>query len=135
MSQTPKQSPFPVPLLGMKKIHHRAALLLGCLLGLFVSGCFASAFVRDLGYVPGVYEGQGRGYRGPIHVRVQISPGGIEDIEITRHGESPFPGLAAMEELLEGVLETGSTDLDLISGASFSSRGFLEAVEDALGKM
>ena len=39
-----------------------------------------------------------------------------------------------MEELLEAVLETGSTDLDAVSGATFSSAGFLEAVEDALGK-
>ena len=38
-----------------------------------------------------------------------------------------------MEELLELVLETGSTDLDAVSGATFSSRGFLEAVDDALG--
>jgi uncharacterized protein with FMN-binding domain len=67
-------------------------------------------------------------------VRLEISPSGIEDIVITSHNESAYPGLAAMEELLEAVLETGSTDLDAISGATFSSRGFLEAVEDALRK-
>jgi uncharacterized protein with FMN-binding domain len=67
-------------------------------------------------------------------VKVEVSHTGIEDIVITGHSEDPYPGEAAMEELLEAVLETGSTELDAISGASFSSAGFLEAVEDALGK-
>ena len=110
-------------------------LFLGILViaGLF-PGCVGSGPVRKAGYAPGTYEGTGRGYRGPIHVQVQISPAGIEDIVITGHRESVFPGAAAMEELLEAVLETGSTDLDAVSGATFSSRGFLEAVEDAMGQ-
>jgi uncharacterized protein with FMN-binding domain len=65
-------------------------------------------------------------------VQVQVSPAGIEDIVITDHSDSSYPGAAAMEELLDLVLEYGSTDLDAVSGASFSSRGFLEAVDDAL---
>jgi uncharacterized protein with FMN-binding domain len=68
-------------------------------------------------------------------VRLQISSiGEIEDLVIVSHREEPYPGTAAMEELLELVLETGSTDLDAVSGATLSSRGFLEAVEDALSR-
>ena len=100
-----------------------------------ISACLAgAAFIREAGYTPGVYEGTGRGYRGPVHVQVQISPGGIEDIVIISHSDTVYPGAAAMEELLEAVLETGSTDLDAVSGATYSSRGFLEAVENALEK-
>ena len=120
-----------------KKTFARAMflLLLGGLAVLFlIPGCVGSGFVREAGFAPGAYEGVGRGYRGPIHVRVQLSPAGIEDIVITGHSEGSYPGDAAMEEILEAILETGSTDLDAVSGASFSSRGFLEAVEDALGK-
>ena len=98
------------------------------------SGCLGSASVLETGFTPGVYEGSGRGYRGPVYVRLQLSHAGIEDIVITSHREGAFPGLAAMEELLEMVLETGSTDLDVISGATLSSWGFLEAVENALDK-
>ena len=97
-------------------------------------GCLGSGSVRKAGYTPGIYEGTGRGYRGSIHVQVQLSAAGIEDIVITGHRESAYPGVAAMEELLEAVLETGSTDLDAVSGATLSSNGFLEAVEDALGQ-
>jgi len=96
--------------------------------------CLGQASSREESLNSGGYEGIGRGFRGPIHVLVQISHAGIEDILIIRHRESPFPGLAAMEELLDMILETGSTDLDAISGATFSSRGFLEAVENALYK-
>ena len=99
-----------------------------------VSGCLGSGFVREAGYVPGTYEGTGHGYRGPIHVEVELSHAGIENVTIIGHSEGAYPGGAAMEELLESVLETGGTDLDAVSGASFSSAGFLEAVEDALRK-
>ena len=101
---------------------------------ILVSACLSQGSVFDAGFTPGVYGGHGRGYRGPVHVRVQISHAGIEDIVIVSHREGAFPGLAAMEELLDMVLETGSTDLDTISGATLSSRGFLEAVENALEK-
>ena len=112
------------------------ALLLSTSLAVpgILAGCLGSGSLREASYVPGSYEGTGRGYRGPVVVRVQISPAGIEDIAIISHKEAPYPGAAAMEELLDLVLETGSTDLDAVSGASFSSRGFLEAVENALGQ-
>ena len=112
-------------------------LFLGILLSLF-AGCLGSGSIRESGeeggLAPGMYEGIGRGYRGPIYVQVQITQTGIEDIIIAGHKESTYPGAAAMEELLELVLDYGSLDLDTVSGATFSSRGFLEAVEDALRK-
>lgn len=99
-----------------------------------ILGCLASGSAREAGYAPGIYEGTGNGYRGPVRVRLQVSRAGIEDIVITSHKESAYPGAAAMEQLLEEALESGVTDLDAVSGATFSSEGFLEAVEDALGK-
>ena len=92
------------------------------------------SFIQKAGFTPGTYEGTAPGHRGPIRVRLQISQAGIDDIVIVSHRESAYPGAAAMEELLEEILETGSTDLDAVSGATFSSRGFLNAVEDAMRK-
>ena len=119
-----------------KSIRKMLSLLsfFGLGLAAFCAGCQGTGSRLETGYAPGVYEGIGSGYRGPIHVEVQLSPAGIEDIAIIDHEESAYPGLAAMEELLDAVLETGSTDVDAVSGATFSSRGFLEAVEDALEK-
>lgn len=129
----------------MKKLKHRkkggsafltdflVLMVLGIVaVAVLFPGCHGLRYIREAEYTPGIYEGSGRGYRGPIHVQVQVSPAGIEDIVITGHEESVYPGAAAMEELLDLVLETGSTDLDAVSGATFSSRGFLDAVEDAI---
>ena len=103
-------------------------------LAALIAGCLGLSFVKETAFSPGSYEGDGRGYRGIIEVLLQISHAGIEDIAIINHSETIYPGYAAMEELLEMVLETGSTDLDAVSGATYSSRGFLEAVENALEK-
>ena len=119
----------------MKRKNGKTLALALCFAALIYS-CLSqnSSVGLNLGYRPGIYEGSGQAYRGPVHVRVQITPSGIEDIEITDHREGFFPGLAAMEELLDLVLIEGNTDLDAVSGATVSSRGFLDAVNDALDK-
>jgi uncharacterized protein with FMN-binding domain len=85
-------------------------------------------------YRDGDYEGSGEGYRGNIHVWVQIYQGSISDLEILYHEEDELVGGAAMEELLGLVLDGNSTNIDAVSGATQSSAGFLEAVDNALEK-
>ena len=107
-------------------------LLFSLIVCVLAAGCLGSGPIRAAGFEPGVYEGSGQGYRGPILVQVLLSPAGIEDIVIIRHEEGAYTGALAMEELLDLVLMEGTADLDAVSGATYSSRGFLEAVEDAL---
>jgi uncharacterized protein with FMN-binding domain len=78
------------------------------------------------------HEGIGQGYRGPIRVRVRMEGGSIAEITIIDSNEDKAVGGAAMEELLELVLLYNTTDLDAVSGASESSKGFLSAVKDAI---
>jgi uncharacterized protein with FMN-binding domain len=85
-------------------------------------------------YYPGVYEGAGQGFRGPVHLLVHIDTAGITAIEILEHGDDEQTGGAAMEELLALVLDTGTPEVDGISGATGSSAGFLSALEDALNQ-
>jgi uncharacterized protein with FMN-binding domain len=80
----------------------------------------------------GVRDGTAQGYRGPVRVRVSVTEGLIQSIEIIDHREDVFTGGVAMEDLLELVLEYNSVDLDAVSGATESSAGFLAAVEAAL---
>ena len=103
-------------------------MVLGMLVNFTLSACLSSASEY---YEPGIYVGTGRGYRGPIRVRVYLSEGGIEDIEILESYEDSY-AMEAIEELRELVLEMNSTDLDAISGATVSSMGFLSALEAAL---
>jgi uncharacterized protein with FMN-binding domain len=93
-----------------------------------------AAVQRTTEYQDGVYEGTGQGLRGPVAVRLRIEGGVIAELEILRHEEDKFGGGPAMEELAELVLENNSADIDFVSGATESSRGFLEAVEDALNQ-
>jgi len=79
-----------------------------------------------------VCEGAAIGYRGPIRVQVRVSEGSITEIIITGSQEDNFVGGAAMEELLDMVILYNTTDIDAVSGATESSRGFLKAVENAI---
>ncbi|MDR0707984.1 MAG: FMN-binding protein [Treponema sp.] len=79
-----------------------------------------------------VSEGAGQGYRGLIRVLVRSNSNGIQSIEVIGHEDDEFIGGAAMESLSESIVESNSTDMDAVSGATESSRGFLEAVRNAL---
>ena len=79
-----------------------------------------------------VLEGKSEGYRGPIHVQVLMNGGSIMEIVIVDSQEDRFVGGAAIEELIDAVIECNTTDVDVISGATMSSKGFLEAVFNAI---
>jgi len=101
---------------------------------IIVSGCALLSAQRgnDDGGTGDVYEGTGQGYRGPVSVQVRMNGGNISEIIIVDSEEDRFVGGAAMEELIEMVVEYNTVDVDAISGATQSSRGFLEAVENAI---
>jgi uncharacterized protein with FMN-binding domain len=96
-----------------------------------LAGCSSIEEAGDR-YVPGVYEGTGRGERGMIAVLVRVDGERIMEIEILENEEDPFIGSPAMESLAETAAEENSADLDAVSGATASSLGFLAALEDAL---
>jgi len=79
-----------------------------------------------------VYEGTAQGYRGPIQVQVRVSGGSITEIIIVDSEEDNFVGGAAIEELIDTVIQYNTTDIDAVTGATESSRGFLKAVENAI---
>ncbi|MDR0718226.1 MAG: FMN-binding protein [Treponema sp.] len=114
----------------MKK---RRAVFGLCAALVFITGCFSGP-KAELRLRDGVYEGTGQGYRGKIRVRVLVREAGIEDVEILDNSEDEAVGGPALEELREIVLEYGSPDVDIVSGATVSSRGFLDALEDALNR-
>jgi urocanate reductase len=78
------------------------------------------------------FEGVGQGFHGPIHVAVYADEDGVKSIEILAHTEDEFAGEPAMYALVDAVLAANSTDVDVVSGATASSRGFLDAMDDAL---
>jgi uncharacterized protein with FMN-binding domain len=107
----------------------KALLLAAALPG----GC-VSAGVYSAVYVPGEYHGYGNAFRGPVHVLVETDAHSMLRVELVDHVDDELTGGAAMEELAELALEWNSAGLDAVSGATESSEGFLEALEDALAK-
>ena len=79
-----------------------------------------------------IYEGAAAGYRGQIRVQVRMTAGSITEINLLDSIEDRFVGGAAIEELIDTVIEFNSTDVDVITGATFSSKGFLDAVNSAI---
>jgi len=93
----------------------------------FILGC-ASLKPRNVDF----YEGSAMGYRGMIHVRVGMENGAITEITVIESCEDPAVGGAAIEELTDLALMYNTTEIDAVSGATETSRGFLEAVENAI---
>ena len=93
-----------------------------------VAGSFAigSANLKD-----GVYIGSGQGFNGPIRVRVTVSGGNITNVEILSHSDdAPFFNRA--KAVIGRLLGRPGKSVDTVSGATYSSRGIIDAVRNAL---
>lgn len=80
----------------------------------------------------GTYKGTGSGFGGDINVEVTVKSGKITDIKVDAAQETPEVGGAALKKLVEEVKTQQKLDVDTVSGATFSSQGFLDAVKNAL---
>ncbi len=85
----------------------------------------------------GVYTGEGKGMEGPITVTLLVQDNRISCLETTQEGESQSRGgyeairdgkFATMIEAVQGA------DIDAVSGATITTAGVKQAVEDALSQ-
>ena len=83
---------------------------------------------------PTTVEGTGVGKHGDITVAVTFDAGKIQDIKIVKNAENPILAKKVFTDLKDQVVALSSTDVDLISGATFSAKGFIDAVNDAAKK-
>ncbi|SEF64463.1 fumarate reductase flavoprotein subunit [Butyrivibrio sp. Su6] len=80
------------------------------------------------------YDGAAQGFAGEIKVSVFVEGNTITDITYQTEGETPSIGGSAIKALRTKILKTQNVNIDTISGATYSSKGFLEAVGVALGE-
>lgn len=109
--------------------------VLGLLLTLvLVMGLFAGCGKKDEAiYTPGTYEGKGQGHAGTMVVNVTVTESKIEKIDIVEFSDSEF-AVEPANQLVKKILDANSGDVDAVAGASLTSKGILEAVNDALSK-
>ncbi len=86
-------------------------------------------------YSDGVYTGTGRGFRPGLQVEVEIKNGIIENIKVVKHREVGRQyWQRAVKQIPESIVDQQNTDVDVIGGATRTSRGIISAVTNALSK-
>ena len=85
-------------------------------------------------YKDGTYTGSAQGFGGTITVQVTLASDEITDIQVTSAPGEDSAYLSQGEGVISSIISVQSTDVDTVSGATFSSTGIINAVVDALGK-
>ena len=91
----------------------------------------ASSATGTVPYKEGIYYGTAEGYSGDVSVAVVIQEQTIKAILITETSDDEAFFNRAMD-VVKNVLKTQSTDVDTVSGATYSSKGILGAIRNAL---
>ena len=85
-----------------------------------------------LPYADGVYVGSSRGYGGTVRVQVTMENGSITEVGILDASHETKQFLRRSKRLLTTVVEAQSWEVDAVSEATYTSRGILGAVQNAL---
>lgn len=88
--------------------------------------------VEGLAFTDGTYEGTAEGRNAPITVEVTVTDGAIAEVVVLSHEETEEISDPAINELPGTIVENNSTDVEVVTGASLTSKGIKEAVDAAL---
>lgn len=108
-----------------------------CVIGFIIVG-LACIFVEKANG-PKLYTGVGDGFDSEITVEIMAKKNSkgelrISDIKYT-HGDTEAIAGPALNELVTKVKNTQSIDVDVVAGATYSSEGFIQALNDACSKI
>ena len=81
------------------------------------------------------YIGEAEGFGGPVKVKVTMDGDKIAKIDVLSHSDTPGICDAAYNTIPQAIIDAQSTQVDVSAGATFSSKGIMAAVEDALSKV
>ena len=81
----------------------------------------------------GIYTGTGEGYRGKVTVTVKVADGKITELVLDDYADDKSYMERAENRIFQEMISRQNTDVDAVSGATYSSNGLIEAVNKALG--
>lgn len=81
-----------------------------------------------------VFEETAKGFKGDVTVRVTMADGKIADVKVVKNQETPAVAGAALSELPREIVAQQSAEVDIVSGATFTSNAIKNAVAAALKK-
>lgn len=90
--------------------------------------------VPEGGYKDGTYQGSGTGFGGTITVQVTVSGGKITAVDILSASGETGSYFASAQGVVSKVLSSQSPNVDAVSGATYSSNGIIQAVQNALSQ-
>lgn len=79
----------------------------------------------------GIFEGEGEGFNGKTKVSLEVQNGIIKKIDILSSDDDESY-LNEATKLIPTIIEKQNSNVDSISGATYSSKGIILAVENAL---
>ena len=80
----------------------------------------------------GIYTGTGEGYRGKVTVTVKVADGKITELILDDYADDKSYMERAKNRIFQEMISRQNTDVDAVSGATYSSNGLIEAVNKAL---
>lgn len=84
-------------------------------------------------YTDGTYAGSADGFRGTTNLQVTVNNGYIADISVISTGDDEEFFNKAKSTVINEILASQSTEVDAVTGATYSSNAIIKAVTDALG--
>lgn len=110
----------------LKRISSLAIFILSQIVAL--SGCQPSEPI----YQPGTYINEAEGYYSTLIVAVEVDDKQIIDIRVVAHEEPEILSEIVFGQLPPMMKKKNTNDVDVISGATYTSRALIEAVGIAL---
>lgn len=87
---------------------------------------------KKIVYNPGTYINSAEGYYSTVVLEVEVDKYQIIDIKIISHEEPPILADIVFRDLPPKIIKANSVDVDVITGATYTSEALLRAVEKAL---
>ena len=104
-----------------------------CLVLLLVCALFAHA-TAEAPYTPGEYSASAQGFGGEVSVTMTFDENAITAVTVDGASETAGIGSVALEKLPAILMESQSADVDVIGGATFSSKAVLTAARDCINQ-
>ena len=96
-----------------------------------ILACDQALTAAQGGYNDGTYDGTARGIGGRVDVRATFEGGKLANLELTRLKETSGIGQVAGPVVLQEILDAGTTDVDIMTGATVTSSAVILAAQMA----
>ena len=108
-----------------------------CVIGFIALG-IACIFVEKVN-APKAYTGVGAGFDSDIEIEILAKKNSRGELRISEikciHGDTDAIAEPAIAALISEVKNKQTTELDTVAGATYTSEGFIEALQDACSKI